>query len=152
VLETRPAFARAIDGHLDKTFKFAARILATPDPSTADYIAASQAVERLRGGFAAYFDRYDALLCPVTPVPAPPHGMSDFVINGESVTARHILSATVPFNLTGLPALSIRFGTSIDGLPIGVQIISRWFAETTVLRLAAQLEAVSKVANLHPPL
>jgi aspartyl-tRNA(Asn)/glutamyl-tRNA(Gln) amidotransferase subunit A len=68
------------------------------------------------------------------------------------VTARHILRATVPFNLTGLPALSMRFGTSSDGLPIGVQLVSRWFAESTILHLAARLESASPVTGLHPDL
>jgi aspartyl-tRNA(Asn)/glutamyl-tRNA(Gln) amidotransferase subunit A len=152
ILETKLVMARVTEGRPDETFKFASRILATPDPSPADYIAASQAVEHLRSGFAGYFQQYDALLCPVTPVPAPPHDLSELVINGETVTARHILRATVPFNLTGLPALSIRFGTSSDGLPIGVQIVSRWLAEPTVLHLAARLEAASNVARLRPDL
>jgi aspartyl-tRNA(Asn)/glutamyl-tRNA(Gln) amidotransferase subunit A len=140
------------EGRPGETFKFASRILATPDPIPADYIAAAQAVERLRSGFAAYFQQYDALLCPVTPVPAPPHDLSELVINDETVSARHILRATVPFNLTGLPALSMRFGTSSDGLPVGVQIVSRWLAESTVLHLAARLESVSSVVGLRPDL
>jgi aspartyl-tRNA(Asn)/glutamyl-tRNA(Gln) amidotransferase subunit A len=144
--------ARVTEARPGETFKFASRILATPDPSPADYIAASQAVERLRSGFAACFQQYDALLCPVTPVPAPPHDLSELVINGETVSARHILRATVPFNLTGLPALSMRFGTSSDGLPVGVQIVSRWLAEPTVLHLATRLESVSSVAGLRPDL
>ncbi len=152
ILETKPIIARVTEGRPDETFKFASRILATPDPSPAGYIAASQAVERLRSGFAAYFQQHDALLCPVTPVPAPTHDLSELVINGETVTARHILRATVPFNLTGLPALSMRFGTSSDGLPVGVQIVSRWLAEPTVLHLSACLESVSSVAGLHPDL
>jgi aspartyl-tRNA(Asn)/glutamyl-tRNA(Gln) amidotransferase subunit A len=152
VLETKPVMARVTEGRPDETFKFASRVLATPDPRPADYIAASQAVERLRSGFAAYFQQYDALICPVTPVPAPPHDLSELVINGETVAARHILRATVPFNLTGLPALSMRFGTSSDGLPVGVQIVSRWLAESTVLHLATLLESVSSVAGLRPDL
>lgn len=152
VLETKPVLARVTSGHADETFKFTSRILATPDPSPADYIAASQAVERLRSGFAAYFQQYDALLCPVTPVPAPPHDLSELVINGQTITARHILRATVPFNLTGLPALAMRFGTSSDGLPVGVQIVSRWLGEPTVLHLAACLESVSSVSELRPNL
>ena len=96
---------------------------------------------------------------PASPAPATGRAgatagaaVSELVINGETVAARHILRATVPFNLTGLPALSMRFGTSSDGLPIGVQIVSRWLAEPTVLHLAARLESVSSVAGLHPDL
>jgi aspartyl-tRNA(Asn)/glutamyl-tRNA(Gln) amidotransferase subunit A len=152
VLETKPVFEQATAGRVGEVFKFASRILATPDPSAKDYIAASQAVEQLKSGFAAYFQRYDALLCPVTPLPAPPHDLAEYVVNCETVTARHILRATVPFNLTGLPALSMRFGTGADGLPIGVQIVSRWLAESTVLQLAARLETASSVAGLHPDL
>jgi aspartyl-tRNA(Asn)/glutamyl-tRNA(Gln) amidotransferase subunit A len=152
ILETKPVVARVIEGRPDETFKYAARILATPDPSPADYIVASQGVERLRSGFAAYFQQYDALLCPVTPAPAPPHDLPELIISGEAVTARHILRATVPFNLTGLPALSMRFGTSSDGLPVGVQLVSRWLAEPTILHLAARLESVSSVVELRPDL
>ena len=63
-----------------------------------------------------------------------------------------IMAATVPFNVTGLPALSIRYGTSREGLPIGVQLVTRWMAESTVLHLAALLEATSPFRDLHPVL
>lgn len=77
-------------------------------------------------------------------------GLSEFVINGRTVPATHIQSATVPFNVTGLPGLSIRFGKSRDGLPIGVQLVSSWFAESTILHLASLLETASPVRVLHP--
>ena len=150
VMEMKPAFKEATAGHENEMFRISKGMLATPDTSMADFILAEQAAERLRDGFAAYFQRYDALLCPVLPIPAHAHGLSEIVINGRSVPAIQIQGATVPFNVTGLPALSIRFGTSRDGLPIGVQLVSNWLAETTVLHLASLLEAASPVRDLHP--
>lgn len=151
IMELKPAFAESTSGRAgDELFKVAKRVLAAPDTPIGDYILAEQAAERLRDGFADFFQRYDALVCPVLPIPAHEHGAKDFVVNGQTVDARHILAATVPFNVTGLPALSMRFGTSRDGLPINVQLVSTWSAESTVLHLASLLEAASPVRDLHP--
>lgn len=150
VPETKPCFQRHAAGHERETSQAVAYVLGMPDPSREEYVAAEQAVERLKDDFAAFFQRHDALLCSVTPVSAPPHGLTEFVINGETVSARHILRATVPFNLTGLPAITLRFGTDPAGLPVGVQLVSRWFAESTILYLASRLESVSDVRLRHP--
>jgi len=99
-----------------------------------------------------YFRRYDALIGPVTPFPATRHGLRDLVVDGKTVSPFHVQSATSPFSLTGMPALSMRFGTSHDGLPIGVQIVSSWLAESTVLNVASRLEQDSPVRDLHPEL
>jgi aspartyl-tRNA(Asn)/glutamyl-tRNA(Gln) amidotransferase subunit A len=150
VMELKPAMAAATTGREDDMFTMSTSMLNTPDTSIEDYIAAEQGFERIRDGYAEYFTQYDALLLPVLPIPAHPHGMTEFVIDGTTVDATHIQTFTVQFNVTGLPALSMRFGTSSDGLPIGVQIAGNWHAESTVLHVASVLEGASPVRNLHP--
>lgn len=153
VMEMKPAFAEATAGRSpDELYKMAKTMLSLPDTSMKDYIDAEQAAERLRDGYAEYFKTYDALITPVLPIPAHKHGVAEFVINGQKVDATYLQGATVPLNITGLPGLSMRFGTSKEGLPINVQLVGSWFAESTVLHLASLLERVSTVRNLHPDL
>jgi aspartyl-tRNA(Asn)/glutamyl-tRNA(Gln) amidotransferase subunit A len=152
VMELKPAMAAAVNGHEDEMFTMSKAMLGTPDTSMEDYIEAEQGFERIRDGYVEYFTRYDALLLPVLPIPAHQHGLTEFVIDGKTVDATHIQTFTVQFNITGLPALSMRFGTSGDGLPIGVQIAGNWHAESTVLHVASVLEGVSPVRDLHPAL
>ncbi|MGQ2189436.1 amidase [Bradyrhizobium barranii] len=149
-MESRSEFEKVTAGHEAEIFRHAKLVLDAPDTPIADFVAAEQAIERLRDSFAEYFQRYDVLLCPVTPFPATKHGLNDLVVDGVTVSPFHVMSATSPFSLTGMPALSMRFGTSHDGLPIGVQIVSSWLAESTVLKIASLLEEVSPVRNLHP--
>ncbi|UUP15499.1 amidase family protein [Aeromicrobium wangtongii] len=62
------------------------------------------------------------------------------------------MRVTLQFNIAGMPALSMHFGTSPDGLPIGVQIAAVWHAKSTLLHVATLLESVSPVRDLHPEL
>jgi aspartyl-tRNA(Asn)/glutamyl-tRNA(Gln) amidotransferase subunit A len=149
-METRSEFEKVTAGHEDQVFRHIKAIFGTPDTSIDDFVAAEQTMERLRDSFAGYFQRYDALLCPVTPFAATKHGLSDLVVDGETISPYQVMNATAPFNLTGMPALTLRFGTSSIGLPIGVQIAASWYAERTMFDVASRLEAVSPVRNLRP--
>lgn len=151
-METKPAFKKATAGHEDLIYKHVQGVFDTPDTSIEDFVIAEQQIELMRDGFAQYFNRYDALLCPVTPVPAHGHDATEFVINGQTVSSLHVMDATAPLSVTGLPGLSLRFGTSREGLPVGVQLVSPWFAESTILHLGALLESMSPVRNQHPTL
>ncbi|MFG3587433.1 amidase [Streptomyces sp. NPDC047990] len=152
IMEMKPAVQETTAGHEDEMFTYSKTLLATPDRSVEDYVLAEQGVERLRDGFAEYFHEHDVLLLPVTTIPAHEHALGDFVLDGQTVGPFHVSSTTVPFNLTGLPALSMRFGTTSDGMPIGVQLVAAWYAESTILHIAALLETLSPVRNQHPAL
>lgn len=153
VMEMKPAFREATAGRReDELYKMAKTMLSLPDTSMDDYIDAEQAAERLRDGYADYFSRYDALITHVLPIPAHKHGVEEFVIDGQTVDATYLQGATVPLNVTGLPGVSMRFGTSKEGLPINVQIVGMWQAESTILHIASLLENVSSTRAMRPQL
>lgn len=91
--------------------------------------------QRLRSLIAAewreeVFDRVDLLAIPTTPVPAPSVEESDLQ---ATLT---LVRFTNPFNLLGVPAVSIPCGFTSGGLPVGLQLAGRWFEEGTALRAA----------------
>jgi hypothetical protein len=71
--------------------------------------------------------------------------LEEYVVNGEKVPATHRMRAAVPFNLTGLSALSVPFMFSSEQLPINVHLVSRWMDEAAILRLGLLIEAGNKV-------
>ena len=97
--------------------------------TSSEYILARRTQSEIRRKCELLFDEYDALLLPTTPIPAP-------VLEGEDALerARQLTRFTAPFNLTGMPALSIPCGFTKDSLPIGLQIVSRAWNEAGVLR------------------
>ena len=115
-----------------------------------DYVSAEEGIERLQDGFAEFFREYDVLLLPVTSIPAHAHALTEFTVDGQTVDAFRLMTPTVPFNLTGLPALSMRFGTTSDGMPIAVQVAANAQAESTILYVAALLESLSPVRDQFP--
>ena len=120
-------------------------------PSMDEYLEAVEQCEALRQDVAEMFTEFDVLLCPVGPVPAHPHDSIELDIDGQRVPGRNALRATVPFDLTGSPALSVPFGWSSDGLPIGVQLVGRHFEEATILRAGAALEELHQAHRRRPP-
>ena len=143
--------APIIAGREDQLAPSMQRRLALPSPTLDEYLEASANCEALRQDMASYFTKYDVLLCPVGPVTAHPHDARRLEIEGQTTPPRHVLQATLPFDLTGSPAMSVPFGWSSEGLPIGVQIVGRHFDETTVLRVGAALEALHSTDTRRPP-
>jgi aspartyl-tRNA(Asn)/glutamyl-tRNA(Gln) amidotransferase subunit A len=101
-----------------------------------DYLHAQRYRTLLGREIAALLERVDLLVTPTLPIAATPIGQQTVVIRGtEQPVYLALLRNTEPFNLTGLPALTLPCGFSSLGRPIGLQIVGRPFDEANVLRL-----------------
>ena len=57
-----------------------------------------------------------------------------------------------PYNLTGMPAVSVPCGFTSEGLPVGLQITGRLFDDATVLKVAHAYEQATEWHKMHPSL
>ncbi len=114
--------------------------------ASADYIGARRTQSETRRRLDEFFERYDLLLLPSTPIAAP-------LIEGTDAVeqARRLTRFTAPFNLTGLPALSVPCGFTSTGLPIGLQLVSRPWSEAAVLQAGRAYERETNWAARRPP-
>jgi Asp-tRNA(Asn)/Glu-tRNA(Gln) amidotransferase A subunit family amidase len=83
---------------------------------------------------------WPVLLCPVAAVPAFKHGERSWKIDGQTVEYLDAWSYTEWFNLLGMPAVVVPVGKSPEGLPIGVQLVTRPWEEELALAVGAETE------------
>lgn len=93
---------------------------------------------------AALFTSFDALLCPTCAVTAPLTTITDDDFGATLPDGRYAgMELTSPFNMVPqLPAISLPAGLATGGLPVGLQIVGRRFADEEVLAIAASIEAL----------
>jgi aspartyl-tRNA(Asn)/glutamyl-tRNA(Gln) amidotransferase subunit A len=115
--------------------------------TSTDYILARRTQVEIRKRFEEFFESYDLLLTPTTPIAAPTVEGHDAVEQAGRLTR-----FTAPFNLSGLPALSLPCGLTASGLPIGLQIVSRAWAESKVLNAGYAFEQMTEWHTHFPPL
>jgi len=116
------------------------RVLAGKDISAAEYIRGRRELELGRRNIRRAFADVDVLVTPTTPIPAP----SIVALKADPDALRpaelKLLRNTRPFNVWGLPAISVPCGFTEGGLPIGMQIAGPPWREDLVLRLAHAYE------------
>jgi amidase len=120
-------------------------------------ISGVQVVEALRAAqeagwrLGSQFANYDLLLLPTVAQPVPLLGTLDMT-RPETIYEHGTTYSlcTSVFNVTGLPAMSVPFGTDHAGLPVGAQFVGDLGAEGLLLSLAAQLEEVAPWPLLAP--
>ncbi len=117
----------------------------------ADYLKAEQFRRVLMDDFRRVFREVDVIAVPTTAITGWKHGATTLEIGGrqESVLAAS-WRLTFPFNLTGLPSISVPCGFDRDGMPIGLQIVGRPFAEATVMRVAHAYERTHDWISRRP--
>jgi aspartyl-tRNA(Asn)/glutamyl-tRNA(Gln) amidotransferase subunit A len=117
-----------------------------------DYLRANQERARLSAQLATFFGKYDLLVTPTVAIPPFPIGSRIREIAGRKVGVIGWIAFTYPFNLTGNPAASVPCGWTDNGLPIGLQIVGRRFADALVLQASAAFEEVRPWAQRRPKL
>ena len=122
--------------------------------SLRDYMAAADKQQAWAVAVSEWWSDYDLLVTPTTGEPAPT--IAEMVPDRDEpwrIDKRYARIAvfTIPFNVTGHPAISLPLGTSSSGLPVGVQLVAAHFREDVLIRVAAALEAAAPWHDRRPP-
>jgi aspartyl-tRNA(Asn)/glutamyl-tRNA(Gln) amidotransferase subunit A len=121
--------------------------------TTAAYIEGRRELERLRRGVNDVFSSVDVLVTPTTPV--LPATVEEALADPGTPPAGGVASSlrnTQPFDIFGLPAISVPCGFSRGGFPIGLQISGPRLGEATVLAVARAYEQATESHKRRPPL
>jgi amidase len=123
--------------------------------SSPEQVASIMQLQELARRIVSFWDDVDVVVTPTLAMQPVPIGWTYEDTDGDArlAFARQILFTpfTAVLNVTGQPATSVPLRWSGDGLPVGVQLIGRPFAEATLIRLAAQLEEARPWSDRRPP-
>ena len=116
------------------------------------YTRAQRGRADLDAAFAEAMEDVDVLVTPTLRIAAPRLGASAPVIDGREIPLHTALtSLTMPFNLSGMPALTLPCGLGENGAPIGVQIAARRGDDRRVLDVGARLEELIEPNRRRKP-
>jgi aspartyl-tRNA(Asn)/glutamyl-tRNA(Gln) amidotransferase subunit A len=120
-------------------------------PAT-EYLAAQQTRRRILAEWRELWKGFDVLALPTSPIAAVRFDETSTLLSGEEIPlVRAYLDHTLPFNLTGQPALSIPCGFTRAHLPVGLQLVGRPFDESLLLRLGHAYERETRWYEHTPP-
>jgi Asp-tRNA(Asn)/Glu-tRNA(Gln) amidotransferase A subunit family amidase len=126
------------------------RLKSGANVSVADYLQRHRELAHARRSIGAVFAHLDLLVTPTIPMAAP--GIAELKANPEALRPAELrlLRNTRPFNVWGLPAISLTCGFTKEGLPIGLQIAGPHWREDLVLRLAHAYEQATEWHTQRP--
>ena len=129
------------------------RLLVGAFVSGSEYLKGQRVRRLIRDEVDRVLGDVDVLIAPTLPIAAVPVGAREVDIDGKPQPVRpSLVRYTRPFNVSGHPVASVPCGFTVDGLPIGMQVIGRTFDEATVLRLADAYQRVTDWHTRRPPL
>lgn len=123
-----------------------------PQPSLDDYISSWLERDRLRAALVEWMEHTPLIVAPVGATPAYEHGTHKLTVGERNLSTFRAFSYSQTFNVFDLPVVVVPAGRSLEGLPLGVQIIGGPFAEDTVLAAAAIIEEALGGWQMPPPL
>jgi Asp-tRNA(Asn)/Glu-tRNA(Gln) amidotransferase A subunit family amidase len=128
------------------------RILSGTNITHEQFEKARAELEKNRGEITSVFDEVDLIVTPTTPIPAPP--IEELKRHPEQLRPHELvlLRNTRPFNVWGIPAISVPCGFTKAGLPIGLQIAGPWGRDDLVLQAAYAYEQATEWHERRPPL
>ena len=117
------------------------------------YVGAIEQAQRWARGLAAWWDDHDLLLTPSVSAPTPLLGYVGPAAALTDLFSRMgtLVGFSMPFNITGQPAVSLPLAHDAAGLPVGVQLVAAYGREDVLVRVASQLEAAHPWRDRHPP-
>ncbi|WP_409160467.1 amidase [Pectobacterium sp. B2J-2] len=110
------------------------------------YAKAQNIARRLTAAYDAALGSYDVLVMPTVPMVAPTLPEQGAPLSEYIGKAFEMIANTAAFDITGHPAMSIPCG-KVDQLPVGMMLIGKHFAESTIYQTAAALEAAMDWRN-----
>lgn len=123
------------------------------DVRATDYLRALEAKLETQRAFDAALERFDAIVAPASPIPAPRIGELELKIEGAKESVRSLLVGTSrPANVSGHPAMSIPCGFTRAGLPVGLQLIGPRWGEARLLAIAAAYQEATDWHQRRPNL
>ena len=140
----------------DVTPEFAAAIERGEAYGAKEYVAANRVRTDVFRGFERVFEDHDLLVAPTLAVPPVANAedgntLGPSEVDGESVNPLIGWCLTYPFNMSGHPVANVPAGLDGDGLPVGMQVAGRRFADGTVLAASAAVERVRPWDGFYPP-
>jgi Asp-tRNA(Asn)/Glu-tRNA(Gln) amidotransferase A subunit family amidase len=116
------------------------RVRAGQEVSAVEYIAKRHELELMRRQAGSIFDKVDLIITPTIPIPAP--SFAELEAHPDQLRPKELtlLRNTRPFNVLGLPAISVPCGATSHGRCVGLQIAGKPWDEISVLRLAHAFE------------
>ena len=113
--------------------------------SSEDYVQAQRLRNVMKREFARLLETVDVVASPTMSNPPPRFDESD------AMTTARMPSFTSPFNLTGMPAISVPCGFTSAGLPVGLQIAGKPFDEPAVIQAAYTYQQHARLIDRRPP-
>lgn len=125
-------------------------ILESDSVSTRQLNQAQVTRTKVYDGIVDLLRTYDVLVTPTLSVPPFPHGEHPTEVDGTEIEPLRGWLLTQPFNFSGHPVGAVPAGTTTEGLPIGMQVVGRRYADDDVLAASAAIERNRPWIDAYP--